>query len=77
LELKGNKYVLGEFLEFKGKHEDINALKHIRRSKVSRMIIQKTSMFGFGNFQSIYIFAYFVDSYAGVDKLLLSKEPES
>ncbi|XP_062147395.1 uncharacterized protein LOC133855280 [Alnus glutinosa] len=47
LELKGNKYVLGEFLEFKGKHEDINALKHIRRSKVSRMIIQKTSMFGF------------------------------
>ncbi|GLT72765.1 hypothetical protein SLA2020_446690 [Shorea laevis] len=48
LELKANKYVLGEFMEFKGKQEDINALKHIRRSKVSRMTIQKTSMFGFG-----------------------------
>ncbi|KAK4572195.1 hypothetical protein RGQ29_030570 [Quercus rubra] len=46
LELKGNKYVLGEFLDFKGKQEDINALKNIRRSKVSRLIIQKTSMFG-------------------------------
>ncbi|XP_059456994.1 uncharacterized protein LOC132186895 [Corylus avellana] len=48
LELKGNKYVLGEFLDFKGKQDDINALKNIRRSKVSRMIIQKMSMFGFG-----------------------------
>ncbi|GMY06914.1 Plasma membrane isoform 1 [Fagus crenata] len=46
LELKGKKYVLGEFLEFKGKQEDINALKNIKRSKVSRLIIQKTSMFG-------------------------------
>lgn len=46
LELKGNKYVLGEFLEFKGKHEDIQALKSIRRSKVGRLIIQQTSMFG-------------------------------
>ncbi|KAK7858068.1 hypothetical protein CFP56_014549, partial [Quercus suber] len=46
VELKGNKYVLGEFLDFKGKQEDINALKNIRRSKVSRLIIQKTSMFG-------------------------------
>lgn len=64
-------------MEFKGKQEDINALKHIRRSKVSRMTIQKTSMFGFGNFPSIYIFAYFVDSYGGVDKLFLRKEPES
>ncbi|KAK2371888.1 hypothetical protein QL285_073089 [Trifolium repens] len=46
LELKGNKHVLGEFLEFKGKKEDVEALRHIRRSKVGRMIIQKTSMFG-------------------------------
>jgi len=46
LELKGDKYVLGEFLEFKGKHDDIQSLKNIRRSKISRLIIQKTSMFG-------------------------------
>ncbi|XP_027361240.1 uncharacterized protein LOC113869218 [Abrus precatorius] len=46
LELKGNKYVLGEFQEFKGKQEDVQALRNIRRSKVGRMIIQKTSMFG-------------------------------
>ncbi|KAG6714595.1 hypothetical protein I3842_05G209300 [Carya illinoinensis] len=47
LELKGNKYALGEFLEFKGKREDIQSLKNIKRSKVSRLVIQKTSMFGF------------------------------
>ncbi|KAG2708854.1 hypothetical protein I3760_05G211900 [Carya illinoinensis] len=47
LELKGNKYALGEFLEFKGKWEDIQSLKNIKRSKVSRLVIQKTSMFGF------------------------------
>ncbi|KAB1205314.1 hypothetical protein CJ030_MR7G012050 [Morella rubra] len=46
LELKGNKYVLGEFMEFKGKQEDIQALKNITRAKVGRLIIQKTSMFG-------------------------------
>ncbi|CAK7333655.1 unnamed protein product [Dovyalis caffra] len=46
LELKGNKFVLGEFLEFKGKQEDTMALRNIKRSKVSRLIIQKTSMFG-------------------------------
>ncbi|EEF42392.1 conserved hypothetical protein [Ricinus communis] len=46
LELKGNKYVLGEFLEFKGKQEDITALRGIKRSKVSQFIVQKTSMFG-------------------------------
>ncbi|PSS04570.1 UPF0187 protein [Actinidia chinensis var. chinensis] len=46
LELKGNKYVLGEFLEFKGKHDDTQSLRHVKRSKVSRLIIQKTSMFG-------------------------------
>ncbi|PON49512.1 Nuclease-related domain, NERD [Trema orientale] len=46
LELRGNKYVLGEFLEFKGKQEDLQALRNIKRSKVSRLIIQKTSMLG-------------------------------
>ncbi|KAH9784105.1 NERD domain-containing protein [Citrus sinensis] len=46
LEVKGNKHVLGEFLEFKGKQEDIQALRYIKRSKVSRLDVQKTSMFG-------------------------------
>lgn len=46
LELKNNKHLLGEFMEFKGKQEDIVLLRNIKRSKVSRMIIQKTSMFG-------------------------------
>ncbi|XP_044477859.1 uncharacterized protein LOC123205108 isoform X1 [Mangifera indica] len=46
LEIKGNKYVLGEFLEFKGKQEDTQALRSVKRSKVSRLVIQKTSMFG-------------------------------
>lgn len=46
LELKGNKYVLGEFLEFKGKQEDLQALRNVKRSKVGRLIIQKTSMLG-------------------------------
>ncbi|KAK8628013.1 hypothetical protein V6N13_063726 [Hibiscus sabdariffa] len=47
MELKDNKYVLGEFLDFKGKQEDILALRIIKRSKVSRLIIQKITMFGF------------------------------
>ncbi|KAL3524544.1 hypothetical protein ACH5RR_017378 [Cinchona calisaya] len=46
LELKGNKFLFGEFLEFKGKQDDIQALGNVRRSKVGRLIIQKTSMFG-------------------------------
>lgn len=50
LELKGNKYILGEFLEFKGKQEDVQALRDVRRSKVSHMKIQQISMFGLGNF---------------------------
>ncbi|KAE8699282.1 Plasma membrane isoform 4 [Hibiscus syriacus] len=49
MELKYNKYVLGEFLEFKGKQEDVVALRIIKRSKVSRLIIQKISMFGLGS----------------------------
>ncbi|KAL6527033.1 hypothetical protein OROGR_016123 [Orobanche gracilis] len=46
LELKGNRYVLGEFIEFKGKQDDLEALRKIRRSKVSHFSIQKISMFG-------------------------------
>uniref|UniRef100_A0A5B7BNZ4 Putative Plasma membrane isoform 1 n=1 Tax=Davidia involucrata TaxID=16924 RepID=A0A5B7BNZ4_DAVIN len=49
LELKGNKYILGEFLEFKGKQDDTHALGNIRRSKVGRLTIQQTSMFGFAH----------------------------
>ncbi|CAN6288670.1 unnamed protein product [Urochloa humidicola] len=46
LELKGDKNVLGEFIEFKGRHEDIQFLKNLKRSKVSRFIIQKSTLFG-------------------------------
>ncbi|KAM7274034.1 hypothetical protein ACFE04_028698 [Oxalis oulophora] len=46
LELKNNKCVLGEFLEFKGKQDDLLALRNIKRSKVSRLVMQKTRMFG-------------------------------
>ncbi|KAK2977221.1 hypothetical protein RJ640_028426 [Escallonia rubra] len=46
LELKSSKCILGEFLEFKGKQDDTQALRNIRRSKVNSLIIQKTSMFG-------------------------------
>ncbi|GAB4858159.1 hypothetical protein Ancab_009556 [Ancistrocladus abbreviatus] len=56
LELKGNRYLLGEFLEFKGKNEDTQALLYIKRSKVGQMIVQKTSMFGLApkNLQVLY-----------------------
>ncbi|KAL7106673.1 hypothetical protein ACP275_06G008600 [Erythranthe tilingii] len=47
LEIKGNKFILGEFVEFKGKQDDLQALRKIKRSKVSRLTVQKTSMFGF------------------------------
>ncbi|CAK9309055.1 unnamed protein product [Citrullus colocynthis] len=46
LELKG-KYILGDFLEFKGKEEDIDYLRDIKRSKISHLTTQKTSMLGF------------------------------
>lgn len=55
LELKGNKHVLGEFLEFKGKQEDVQALRHIKRSKINRLVVQKTSMLGFGNFIYLWL----------------------
>ncbi|EPS59409.1 hypothetical protein M569_15399, partial [Genlisea aurea] len=53
IELKGGRYVLGEFLEFKGKQEDVQALRKIRRSKVSRVNVQKISMFGLGEIHRV------------------------
>ncbi|KAL6508199.1 hypothetical protein OROHE_021741 [Orobanche hederae] len=47
LELKDNKYVLGEFLEFKGKGDELEALRKIKRSKVSRATVETKSIFGF------------------------------
>ncbi|KAL9249911.1 hypothetical protein AKJ16_DCAP11221 [Drosera capensis] len=56
LELKGNRYLLGEFVEFKGKHEDTQELQYVKRSKVGQMIVQKTSMIGLAprNLQVLY-----------------------
>lgn len=57
LELKGNKYVLGEFIEFKGKEEDLLVLRKIKRSKISQLSVQKISMFGLGN---SFLFPFFL-----------------
>ncbi|XP_019200397.1 PREDICTED: uncharacterized protein LOC109194013 [Ipomoea nil] len=56
LELKNNKYVLGEFLEFKGKKDDILALRNIKRSKVSQLAIQTSSIccFAHSKLQVLY-----------------------
>ena len=58
LELRGSKYVLGEFMEFKGKQEDLQTLQYIKRSKVSQMIVQKTSMFGLGDFSAFIALSF-------------------
>ncbi|KAL3630815.1 hypothetical protein CASFOL_023799 [Castilleja foliolosa] len=47
LELKDGNYILGEFIEFKGRQDDLQALRKIKRSKVSRMTVQTISVFGF------------------------------
>ncbi|XP_022157167.1 uncharacterized protein LOC111023945 [Momordica charantia] len=47
LELKGNNFILGEFMEFKGKKEDMQALRDIKRSKVSCIVIQRMRMIRF------------------------------
>ncbi|KAK6155411.1 hypothetical protein DH2020_009659 [Rehmannia glutinosa] len=49
LELKDKKYILGEFIEFKGKQDDLKALGTIKRSKVSLLTIKKTIMIKFGH----------------------------
>uniref|UniRef100_A0A0E0BE65 NERD domain-containing protein n=1 Tax=Oryza glumipatula TaxID=40148 RepID=A0A0E0BE65_9ORYZ len=46
LEIKGDRNILGEFIEFKGRHDDIQALKCLKRSKVCRFIVQKSTLFG-------------------------------
>ncbi|XP_062075214.1 uncharacterized protein LOC133779244 [Humulus lupulus] len=56
VELKGNKYVLGEFLEFKGKPEDLHALRNIKRSKVSRLIIDKHAWISFSKSSCAFFF---------------------
>ncbi|KAK8945424.1 hypothetical protein KSP40_PGU006962 [Platanthera guangdongensis] len=48
LEFKGAKNILGEFIEFKGNTEDLQALRHVNRSKVGQFIVQKPSLFGLG-----------------------------
>ncbi|KAG1354263.1 hypothetical protein COCNU_07G003750 [Cocos nucifera] len=48
LKLKGGRKILGEFIEFKGNQDDMQALRNLKRSKVSRFIIQKPTMLGFG-----------------------------
>ncbi|KAK9130486.1 hypothetical protein Sjap_010973 [Stephania japonica] len=40
LELKENKYLLGEFLKFKRKNDDISELRNVKRSKVSHSKFQ-------------------------------------
>ncbi|XP_006485397.1 uncharacterized protein LOC102629030 isoform X1 [Citrus sinensis] len=61
LQLEGNKFVLGEFLEFKGDQEDTSVLSCIERSKVSCLFILMLSMFGSSNLSSIYgIFLFLI-----------------
>lgn len=45
LELRGEKIILGEFLQFKGKEEDMQILKNLKRSKVSQFVVQRSSLF--------------------------------
>ncbi|XP_047338155.1 uncharacterized protein LOC124941839 [Impatiens glandulifera] len=58
LVLKGNKYLLGEFLEFKGKDDDLLLLKFVKRSKINRVVIQMTSMFGLAPSRLQVLFKY-------------------
>lgn len=39
-------------MEFKGTQGDMQALINVKRSKVSKFIIQSSTMLGLGNFQS-------------------------
>jgi len=47
LELKGKHPMLGEFLGFKGKKEDMDSLKVVKRSKVAKIVNYKPVMFDF------------------------------
>lgn len=58
LEFKGDRNILGEFIEFKGNHDDMQALRHLKRSKVSQIAIQKSTMFGpFGRSRLLVLYA--------------------
>ncbi|KAG9454501.1 hypothetical protein H6P81_007405 [Aristolochia fimbriata] len=46
LELKSDRTLLGEFSDFKGGREDMQALRNVRRSKVGHLTVQKSSIFG-------------------------------
>ncbi|XP_076926035.1 uncharacterized protein LOC143589065 [Bidens hawaiensis] len=70
LELNNEKHLLGEFLEFKGKNEDVTLLRDIKRSKVSRMMIQKTSMLGLAHSKLRVLYAprdYRSEGFSGLD----------
>ncbi|ONK71951.1 uncharacterized protein A4U43_C04F14080 [Asparagus officinalis] len=55
LEFKGDRNILGEFIEFKGNQDDMQALRHLKRSKVSQIVIQKSTMFGPFGRSRIYV----------------------
>ncbi|XP_076926037.1 uncharacterized protein LOC143589066 [Bidens hawaiensis] len=70
LELNNKKHLLGEFIEFKGKNDDVMLLRDIKRSKVSRMTIQKTSMFGLAHSKLQVLYAprdYRSEGFSGLD----------
>lgn len=46
LEFKNERNILGEFIEFKGNPDDMQALRNVKRSKVGQIVIQKSTMFG-------------------------------
>eukprot|EP01018_Ginkgo_biloba_P035099 Gb_19610 [translate_table: standard] len=57
LDLKGNHQMLGEFLGFKGKKDDMDALKIVKRSKVSKVVNSKPTMFDFlGDSSNVHLF---------------------
>ncbi|THU74543.1 hypothetical protein C4D60_Mb04t34480 [Musa balbisiana] len=63
LELRGDRNILGEFVEFKGNKNDMQALRNVKRSKVGRFIVQKPSMLGLG--RSRLQVLYFPRDYRG------------
>ncbi|KAM0935459.1 hypothetical protein DsansV1_C29g0212031 [Dioscorea sansibarensis] len=57
LELKGDRFILGEFMEFKGTQGDMQALINVKRSKVSKFIIQSSTMLGLGRSRAQVLYA--------------------
>ncbi|KAG0496833.1 hypothetical protein HPP92_001524 [Vanilla planifolia] len=48
LEFKGDRKILGEFIDFKGNSDDLQALRQVNRSEVSQFLVQKPSLFDLG-----------------------------